>query len=381
MRASSLGWHHLPYRDFAWEYPPLAALPLVLVPATGRVFGAFQVAFLLLTVTLEYGSLILLRRARPADAGRITAFWTCTVVPISAIAWFRLDWLPTALATVALVALVTGGRRRRVIVAVVAGFGAKLWPVVLALPLLLQRRWRDLSLVVLGSAAILAAWYAFSPSGFEEFLRLRRADGFQVESIPGNLLLLAGRQPHYAFGALYVSDAGWQWVQSVMTASLLGIPLLVVARRLVSAASDQRRTRTVHTPSPVVSTPADVALIGGLIGVALLGTKLLSPQFLVWLAPFVVWLWPQHRTIGWLYGVSVWLSLAVIQNYGSYLRGHNFFVLLGTLRNLLLVALTIGLLRIGLLDTSRDDEPSDTPLVVAGAQEIQRVADQNRAET
>src|SRR5205085_919548 len=62
-----LGLHHLPYRDFVWEFPPLTAPVLAIVRLTRGYYGLFFVAFVALTVTCELGALHLLRRAAPDD--------------------------------------------------------------------------------------------------------------------------------------------------------------------------------------------------------------------------------------------------------------------------------------------------------------------------
>ena len=55
----------------------------------------------------------------------------------------------------------------------------------------------------LGLAAVLvSAWYAFSPSGFGDFLQYRKGAGYEVESVFGSIGLLAGRVPELVSGRL-----------------------------------------------------------------------------------------------------------------------------------------------------------------------------------
>ena len=341
LRSSEIGVENLPYRDFLWEYPPLGALPLALIPVTGRSFDGFFLLFVTSMVTLEYLSLRIIRKARPAAAWDVTVFWTFAVLPVCLVAWFRLDLIPTFLATVAMVALVRG---RFSVWPIVAGFSAKLWPVVFLVPMFLHRRWRALAFSILGCASVLVLWYAFSPEGFMQFLSFRKGAGFQVESIPGALLLTAGRDPLFRFGAVIVTDAGWEWVQTALNVVLIGFPAVAVSLALWRG------------PSRVDV----IALTGSITTALLMSTRLLSPQFLIWLAPFIAWLWPNHRTQGFLYGAIVWLTVVVLNLYDFYLTDGNLpLQLLLNLRNLLLVVLSVVLLVVALRSTEEknpDDE-------------------------
>lgn len=333
-RAGDTGWGHLPYRDYLWEYPPFAALPLVFIPLTGHSRDGFYVLFMITMVAIEYASLEAIRRARPLHRGTITLFWTIGVLPLAAIAYFRLDFIVMGFAVMAMLAMVAG---KRYVAPVVLGFGTKLWPLVFLAPMLLQRRLREIVMVLAGCAVVIVGWYMFSPDGLHEFLDFRRGSGFQVESIPGSLLLLDGREPELLFGAMVVSDSGWEWVQTLMSALLLGIPA-------VAFVAAWRRRDHVDL----------VAFTGFLVVVALLAQRLLSPQFLVWLAPFVVWLWPTRRRLGIVFAVSTWITVLLIQFYSHFLRGNDFLDVLCVVRNGLLLWVGIELLVVA-LSTSRDE--------------------------
>jgi glycosyl transferase family 87 len=323
-RAQGIGLHYLPYRDFLWEYPPLSAFPLALIPATGGSRAAFAFAFTSVMLVLEYGSLEMLRRARPEHRLQITKLWTLTVLPVSAIAWFRLDFISVSLATLALIEMVRG---RSYAFATVAGFGAKLWPIAFGVAMAAQRRWRELAYTVEGACVVLLAWWALSPHGFHEFLRYRRGSGFQVESMPGVLLLLAGRRAQWLYGAQVVDDTGWEWVQTLYNVIVVIVPLatLVIA------------WRRPFNP---------VALVGAVVCALLLSTRLLSPQFLVWLAPLVAWLWPQYRRQGVLYGICTWMTAVVIEFYRDFLHHNQLVEVLLLVRNVFLLLLMIELYRV-----------------------------------
>ena len=323
-RAHEIGFDYLPYKDFLWEYPPFAAVPLIFIPLTARSLAAWDCAFVAMTITVEYTAYLLMRRARPEVMSQVSNYWRLTVVPMGAIAWFRLDFIPMLCAAIGVIAIASN---RRYVAAAFIGFGTKLWPLVFGIGMVLQRRWRDAIELGLWSIALLVGWYAFSAEGFKTFIDFRQGFGFQVESIPGSLLLLDGRERLFRFGAVVVSDEGWGWVQVLLQVIFFATPLLSIAfawRRQVNL----------------------VALLGAITCVMLLSTRLLSPQFLVWLAPFIVWLWPQVRRPGLIYGVAVWATLVTIQLYQYYLNDSTPVVLILIGRNLLLVWLAIELFRV-----------------------------------
>jgi hypothetical protein len=320
--AEGLGLDNLPYRDFLWEYPPLAAVPLVLIPLTADNVLAFRLAFVFLMLLVEYAALVVLRRAAPEHSWTITKFWMAAVFPVATIAWFRLDFLTTLAAAVAVVGLASG---RRYVVATVIGIGVKLWPAVFGVAMLVQRRWKEAAATVLGSAALFGAWFAYSPKGVRDFVAYREGDGFQVETIPGAFLVAAGREPSLVSGAVVVPDTGFEWIQILLQALFVAVPLVVTAVAIVR--------RDVNL----------VALLGALVCVMLLANRLLSPQFLVWLAPFVAWLWPSFRRQGLVFVAAAWITPVVIQAYGPFLRGNELLAGLVLVRNALLIWLMVEL--------------------------------------
>lgn len=346
-RAEHIGWHDLPYRDFLWEYPPLAALPLLLIPLVGRSNEAFHVAFLVCTVGLEYWMLHRFRRGRSAqERSAITWWWNLSVLPLAAIAWFRLDFVPATCATVALFAMAEG---RRWVLATFAGFATKLWPIVLVVPMVLRRRYRDVVVTCLWAASMVVAWWLFSPQGFHDFLRFRQGAGFQVESLPGALVMLLDDRPiSFVSGALVVGDEGLGWVQRTMAV------VLVLAPAAMVVAAWRRR-----------SSVDQVALVGAIVTTTLLSQRLLSPQFLVWLVPFVAWYRFADRTMAWVFGVGAWMTALVVQCYGSFLNRNTVLVSMVVVRNAMLLWIIGRLLQLAFRHRTAASVPSDAPAVPA----------------
>jgi hypothetical protein len=178
--------------------------------------------------------------------------------------------------------------------------------------------------------AVLIAWYAFSPAGFDDFLRFRRGDGFQVESSVGAVFLLAGAQPTEEFGAWVVGLGSGRWVDPLTTGTWL---VLAGAATVVA-----RRRR--YDPWLVV---------GGLVLTLMLSSRLLSPQFLAWGLPFVAAAWTRdERVAGAAFGAAVVLTIVNLFAYESLLNGNPLFATLGVIRNGLIAVAGVRLLVVGL---------------------------------
>jgi hypothetical protein len=181
------------------------------------------------------------------------------------------------------------------------------------------------------SVGLVVAWYLFAPDGVSQFAQYRLAGGFEIESLPGALLLLAGRTSafHWAlgsteFGSVVVPDQGWEWVHTLLLGilfiSLLGAFIWMVRRRFDM-----------------------VAMIGALILSVLLTSRIISAQYLIWLAPCVVLLWPGAKRQGWLYAVALMLTLIQLVMFEQVIQGALVPVLMLNARNLVLIVLWVEL--------------------------------------
>lgn len=251
-----------PYRDFEVAYPPLAYwLFRALGPAT---FAAFVRRLLLLNFASQAAIVWMMFRRFGQRAGWSYLALSALVLPI---AYTRFDLVPTALAVAAWVVL---ERRPNAAAALfVAAFFFKLWPIVLLGALFARGRIRAFVAGVALAAAAGIAWIAWGGRGaIRQVFTYRGAHGWEFESIPGSLLRLATRD------ALSFEQGAWR-IGSPPAA--LGT-LLTVA---LAAAVVVVWWRTAASGGPLA-----VAAAAAVATVMALGT-LLSPQFLVWLVPWI----------------------------------------------------------------------------------------------
>ena len=79
--------------------------------------------------------------------------------------------------------------------------------------------------------------------------------------------------------------------------------------------------------------------------VLLVGSRIISPQYLVWLAPFVALYWQQRRSIGYAYMAASMLTLLVVVNYPQLNSAPMSIGILVLLRNLILLWMLVQFLR------------------------------------
>jgi hypothetical protein len=280
----------VPYRDFGFEYPP-GALPALVLPAlvTDSLSGYRVVFAAEMAVAGAIGVLLLaagLRRlGRSIDDRRITLA-VVAVLPafLGGVILTRFDLVPAALVAGALVLLIAG-RLRAAAVVVGLGIAVKLYPAVLV-PLFAVVAWRksgrrELGVVVaLALAPAVVAYLPFlllGPDGVVDSLGRQLGRPLQIESVGAGLLLAlhqaAGLDLEWASGSGSQNLRGTgadalAVLQGLAQAAAVALVWISFAR---GPASVERLVR--HAAAAVV---AFVAL-----------SKVLSPQFMVWLVLLV----------------------------------------------------------------------------------------------
>jgi hypothetical protein len=279
---------NVPYRDFRLEYPP-GALPAFALPALagGDDSASFRVAFERLMALCGAACVLLaglvlagLRASRPRTVAALAAIAAFPLV-LGNVVLTRFDLWPAALVLGALAALVRGRDR--------LGFGvvglavaAKLFPAVL-LPLALAHTWRRRgrreALTCLGIAVGVVAlaflpFVVLAPDGVAYSLERQLGRPLQIESL-GSAFFLAA---HHLFGLELEmrSGHGSQNLDGLGPA-VAGVVLTVVQL----AALAWIWLRRPGTVEELVRWSATA-----LVAFVALG-KVLSPQFLIWLAPVV----------------------------------------------------------------------------------------------
>ena len=284
--------HEVPYRDFELEYPP-GALPAFAAPSLiqpedspvgyKRAFGWLMGACGAATVVLAVATLLGLGAGwtRFAAALAFAALWPLALGPVVLT---RFDLWPAALTLGALAAFVAG---RDVVGSGVlaAAVAAKLFPAVLvplaALWVWRRRRRRALLACAATFAGVLLAVFlpflVLSPDGLVGSITRQLSRPLQIESLGAAVLVafhdLGGLDVHVdsSHGSQNIAGPVGDGVGAATTGLQLVALLLVWIAFARRPATAERLLRY-----------AALALV---VFVAL--GKVLSPQFMIWLAPVV----------------------------------------------------------------------------------------------
>jgi glycosyl transferase family 87 len=303
----------VPYRDFKFEYPP-AALPALLLPA--YMSWSYATSFAVLMGACGAGCIAATASAlRAVEAGAMRTWAGLLAIGVSPLLLgslfdTRFDLWPTLLAVGALAASV---RQRSLISGVLLGLGfaAKLWPAVL-LPIAVAHLWRRRG--PRGAAVVVAAFVAVAAACFLPFailapdgLRAMFADQLdrplQVESLGAAVLMAAqhlGMRPLVTIGShggQALSGHGAGLAAGLSTAleitTVLAIWILFARRR----GADGESTLL-----------AAAAAVSALVAF----DKVLSPQYLVWLVPFILLV---RGAVGVVAGALLFLALGLTQTW------------------------------------------------------------------
>ncbi|HYX89028.1 MAG TPA: glycosyltransferase 87 family protein [Gaiellaceae bacterium] len=280
----------VPYRDFGVEYPP-GALPVFALPAIGHPsFRVYHREFQALMALCGIGALVAMAvalRSVGASVGRAAAalgFAALAPLVLGSIVLYRYDLWPTALAVAGL-AGVLAGRQRLGFAALGLGIAAKVFPAALVPPALAyvwRRSGRREALLCLAAAAAVAGacvipFLALAPHGVWRSVVDQTTRPLQIESL-GSAVLVTAHQ-FGGLGLAVVSSHGSQNLAGsrVDAAGQIESVVLVVALLAVWAAAvlgPAQPERLVRYA--VASVIAFVAF-----------SKVLSPQFMIWLIPLV----------------------------------------------------------------------------------------------
>jgi hypothetical protein len=368
----------LPYRDVAFEYPPLAAPAIALPGLIGTGEETFRWAFALWTlagataIVLLCGALARAagaeerhagampadprhaldadrRRALDADSRR--AMLAAALMPLlcGALVRTHFDVFPVALVLVALVLLVRGRPRAGLAVlgvgAMTKAFPLVVVPVALVWLLLRGERraaWQGALACAAVIAALAGAAVATSPSGASEAVRYHLDRPVQIESSPALVLFgldavglreATSVSSHRSDGLLH--PASGAITSLFLTALVAFVALLCVlpagGRRGVAALAAEPGSRELV-----------LAALAACAAFAVFG-KVLSPQFVIWVLPLgaLAFAWRLHALAG---AVAVALVLTQIEfpaHYFDVVAREPLAIGLVAARNLALVAVLV----------------------------------------
>jgi uncharacterized membrane protein len=354
----------LPYRDYPFEYPPIS-LPPILLPyfmpdgASLDVYlsGLF-IENMLLMIAIGLGVLMLARLGWAVESWpRSTLLYGAMALALAPTVAWRFDALATLLSVLAVVAV---ARNHAALsgVALGAGVMTKLYPLAM-LPALFVGRIRNRRLrpaLVLGIATVATVAVVAAPfligagNGALSFLEYATARSVQMESLPGALAMLANvlggpeSRIYHGFGTWQVDSPllailGPTW--TVLTVLLIGLLAVAIWHRY---RVDSASVGGLRPTSEVVH------LVAALM-VVLVSSRILSPQYLFWVAPFVALSSRPKALVFWI--ACILTNLGYPINFQELLNQQFDIVIVINLRNAILVGFLAWVLTPDLLGALR----------------------------
>jgi hypothetical protein len=316
-------------------------LPLLVAPPGGPTEVDYLWRFTLMEGVLAAGGGWLIFRST-GDSRTALVWWAVLVSVAWASVALRYDLWAVLCALVAV--LLVDRRPGAAGVALGLGTMLKLYPIVL-LPVLcawaIARRNRPgLVRLLVGCASVVVlvmatAWALAGPDSLQ-WLAYQADRGLQIESLGAGLLMglhvLFGQPVEVGtgFGTIQVESSGSDLLVAaspIALVVLLGVVVLVALRRF---RLDEDRLGRAPRPSIVLASVAAIAAV-------LVGSKVLSVQYVIWLVPFVPFLPVPMR---WLVLAIAALSTAIYTvDYQALMHLEPPWILALVVRNGLLVVL------------------------------------------
>jgi uncharacterized membrane protein len=295
---------NLPYRDFTFEYPPLSLLFLILpriFTSTWQSYSTFFQGEVIVFDLIGLFVLYLIARRMGKAPWILLAVYTAAVLAMGPIIEKQYDIFP---AVITLLAIYYFWLEKNKIAWVLVGLGTmiKLYPVLLA-PIFLifyfrnrqySRMWSGLAVFAVTCLILLLPFLFLSPASLTSLVNYHTQRGIQLESTYGAILLLAQKlgwlsvRVDYNFGSYNLSGGAAQLLDR------LSVYLLAVGV-IVSYAFIYTQVRAGKSQFTRIGTYVVLVIL-----VVLLTSKVLSPQYLIWLIPALPLIFGPRRIYLWL---------------------------------------------------------------------------------
>jgi uncharacterized membrane protein len=340
---------NLPYRDFSMEYPPFA-LVFFLIPrlfaSTWQGFsGAFQTEVLIFDLISLFIIYLIARRLGKAPWKLLTVY-TLAFLAMGPIIGQQFDIFPAVLTLLSLYFFWRG--HHKISWALLAlGTMTKLYPVVIA-PVyvfyyLRNRQYHNLATTlatfILICLIILAPLLIISPESIQNLIVYHGQRGLQIESTYSALVMILSKlgltnaATIFNYGSWNLSGSLADFLARASTV-ILGLLLLLAYWFIYSQIKPGKSQFTRLGAYAIL-----------LISITLFASKILSPQYIIWLVPLVPLVFNRFRYSICAVFIAIGAATYIIFPY-NYLEmikynDHVGLIVVLFLRDILLIVLAI----------------------------------------
>jgi Gpi18-like mannosyltransferase len=293
----------LPYRDFTLEYPPFALFFFILPRLFTSNFHVYAVLFdMEIFLSDLVGLYLVYRIARYAGEApwKMLAIYSAGILAMGPIVAELYDIFPAIMVLLSLYCFWIG-RHKTAWFVLSVGVVTKIYPAAIA-PVFLfyyvrnrqyRRIWSGLLVFAATGLALMVPFIATTPGGLLSFINYHVQRGTQIESTYGAFLLFAGKLgstlAHLAFG-----NGAWN-VTGPLADTLAAVsPFITLLFLLMSYWLIFRRLEPGKSRISELGTHSLLV-----IAVILFTSKVLSPQYLIWLFPLLPVLAGRQRYAIW----------------------------------------------------------------------------------
>jgi hypothetical protein len=295
----------IPYRDFPIEYP-IGAVPVFVLPRlVATSLGTYRVAFALEMLLADAAAVYLIaRRVERREGiervpGRL-GWYSLFFLALGPLPIARFDLVPTALGFAAALGWFSG---RETLGGVAAGVGTlvKVVPAAILAPALVSsgratERGRGLLAFALTVAAGAGVWLGIGGPRVRDSWDYHIGRGLEIETVASGLLIVLAKLSGAEVARVFNHSSEQVLAPGSSWAAALAMPLQAAALLLVMV-----RSRKAGRED-------GLRLAGAAVLAFLVTGKVLSPQYLIWLIPFIAVL--EGRTGWWARRIFLACGLA-----------------------------------------------------------------------
>lgn len=351
-----LNGHQMPYRDFNVEYPPLAILSFVLPALAFQEPFSYSIAFAAEMLIADTIVLVLLSKLAPQlniPAWEILGAYTLVILAMGPLTTTRHDMIPAMLVVASIYTFIAGKNK---ITWALLGLGimTKIYPVVLA-PIfavyyLRHKQYSELlngintMLVVL--FLIVTPWLFFNANGFFHFLTYHVDRGLQSESSYASIILigqifgLTSARGVFNFGSWNLSSPLADTLAKLSPLVVIGMLFIVY---VIYSFIYLKRRKSQDEIESIGNNTMKLTLRFSLLTILilLLTDKVFSPQYLIWVCPFIPLIITRWRYLACLLFIVIAILTQYVYpyHYIEFELAKPLLVSIAATRNFLLIVL------------------------------------------